>query len=31
MDDDAPDLMSTLVDAVMPMLKPYEFSLYLFS
>src|SRR5882757_10712244 len=27
--EEAPDLLPTLVDAVLPMLKPYEFTLYL--
>ncbi|WP_142393013.1 HNH endonuclease [Mycobacterium kansasii] len=27
--DEVPDLLPTLVDAVLPLLKPYEFSLYL--
>lgn len=27
--DEAPDLLTTVVDAVLPLLKPYEFSLYL--
>lgn len=28
-DEVVPDLLSTLIDAVLPLLKPYEFSLYL--
>lgn len=27
--DEAPNLLTILVDAVLPLLKPYEFSLYM--